>query len=73
LTAVDWSRRFQLLSERVDAIGHTGEACRKNAEQRRDPGKQEDGRKRDLNDVRNAVNAVQAEHVSPSCSYLWRV
>ena len=35
----------------------------------RDSGKQEDGRERDLDNVRNAVDAVQAEHVSSSCGY----
>ena len=68
-TAIDRSARFQLLSERVDTISHTGEACRKDSEQRRDCGKQEDGRERDLDDVRDAVDAVEAENLSPSCSY----
>ena len=39
----------------------------RNSEQRRDSGKQEDGRERDLDNVRNAVDAFQAEHLSSSC------
>jgi hypothetical protein len=61
IDGIHWSRCFQLLSERVDAIGHSGETRRKDGKERRDSGKQEDGRERDLEDVRNAVDAVQAE------------
>jgi hypothetical protein len=58
-------RSLPLLSKRVDAIGHSGEARRKDSKERRDSGKQEYGCERDLDDVRNAVDAVQAEHVLP--------
>jgi hypothetical protein len=51
-----------LLSQRVDAIRNTCEACRKDAKKRRDSGKQEDRCERDLDDVRNAFDCVQAEH-----------
>jgi hypothetical protein len=51
-----------LISQRVDAIGHTREACRKDAKKGSDSRKQEDRCECDLDDVRNAFDCVQAEH-----------
>ena len=44
------------------SLGHTCEACRKDAKKRRNSKKQEDRRECDLDDVRNAFDRVQAEH-----------
>jgi hypothetical protein len=49
-----------LLSQRVDAIGHTREPCRKNTKEGRDPRKQKNSRERNLDDVRNAFDRVRA-------------
>ena len=63
--SIDRSIRFQLLSQRIDAIGHTCEACRKDAKKRCDSREQEDRCECDLDDVRHAFDCVQAAHSSP--------
>ena len=73
-TAIDRSVRFQLLSERVDTISHTGEACWKGLRaETLISGKQEDGRERDLDNVRNAVDTVQSRACVIILRLSWRV